>query len=120
MAFLSGIGGGVMVGATAYKFRRWKVTFRGKLPPVNNFTSAYQVLVAGLVAATVTLSGPYDQGGMAFSCTGAYTFTLQWSQSVSLTVPCLLESIDGEQDVEAAATAELVGQSTGAFTAAIT
>lgn len=116
---VSGKTGSVMVSTTAYAFAKWKVSFKTNLPKVNNFTSVYQQLVGGLTSATVTLSGPYDTGNMPFTTGNVYDFILGWNNSVNLTVPCQLESIDGDQDIDGAAGVSLVGQSTGSFTASI-
>ena len=116
---MTGINGAVRTSGSSYAFAKWKADMRANLPKVNNFTSSYQQLVAGMKSATVTLTGPYDQGNMPFTAGASYIFILDWNGSISLTITVLLESIGASQDVEDAGRVELVGQSNGSFTAAI-
>jgi hypothetical protein len=92
-----------------------------KLGSVNNFTSLYQQMVPGITGATITLEGCRDEGNQAFTSGDAYTLILTYTTSVTTSVPCLLESIDAEADVDAPAQkTKLVFQSNGSFTAGIT
>lgn len=118
---LSGTTGSVKISTTTYSFGKWKAEFKTKLPDVTNFNSGgYRQRVTGITEATVTLSGPYDQGNMPFTAGTAYTLLLGWTSLISLSVPILVESIKADNDVDGNPTIEIVGQSTGSFTAAIT
>lgn len=119
MAFISGKEGHVKVSTVEYKFGKWKASFKTNLPKVNNFTSAYQQLVSGLTSATLTIEGPYDNTAMAFTAGTEYTFLLGFTNTVELSVPAIVESIESSQDIEDAARVTITAQSTGTFTAAI-
>jgi hypothetical protein len=119
MAFIAGTSGSVLVGGVAYAFGKWRFAMKAGLPKVNNFTSAYQQLVAGLISGTLTLEGPYDAGNMPIAAGTSYAFTLKFSAAVTLTVTCYVEDITPSQDIEDAARVTVTAQSTGSFTAAI-
>jgi hypothetical protein len=122
MAFnpIGGPSGSVLVGGVAYAFGKWRVNIKGGLPRVNNFTSAYQQLVAGLTSGTLTLEGPYDGGNMPLAVLTAYTFTLKWSNSITLTMPAVVSEIGGSQDIEDAARLTVTAETSGSFTASVT
>lgn len=122
MAFnpIGGPSGSVLVGGVAYAFGKWRVSFKSGLPKVNNFTSAYQQLVAGLLSATLSLEGPYDGGNMPLTAGVSYAFTLKFSNAITLTVTAYVESIDPSQDIEDAARVSVTAQSSGSFTASVT
>lgn len=120
MSFISGISASVGIGATNYSFSKWRVPMKSGLPKVTNFNSApYQLLVAGVLSASIYLEGPYDTGNMAFSAGVSYTWILRWKSDVNLTVPAFIEEIQGSQDVEDAARVNITAQSSGPFTASI-
>jgi hypothetical protein len=121
MAFtpIAGPSGSVLVGGVAFAFGKWRFAMKAGLPKVNNFTSAYQQLVAGLISGTLTLEGPYDAGNMPIAAGTSYAFTLKFSAAVTLTVTCYVEDITPSQDIEDAARVTVTAQSTGSFTAAI-
>lgn len=117
---IGGPSGSVTVGGVTYAFGKWRVSFKGGLPKVNNFTSAFQQLVAGLTSGTITLEGPYDGGNMPLSVLTSYVFVCKFSNSITLTIPALVESIDPSQDIEDAARVSVTAQTSGSFTASIT
>lgn len=117
--FISGTSGSVLVAGVAYAFGKWRFQMKSGLPKVNNFTSAYQVLVAGLLSGTLTLEGPYDGGNMPLAAGTSYAFTLKFSNAITLTVTAFVEDITPSQDIEDAARISVTAQSTGSFTAAI-
>lgn len=117
--FIGGTSGSVLVGGVAYSFGKWRLQMKGGLPKVNNFTSAFQQLVAGLTSATLTLDGPYDGGNMPLAVLTAYAFTLKFSPAITLVVTAMVEDITPSQDIEDAARISVTAQSTGSFTAAV-
>lgn len=117
--FISGTSGSVLVGGVAYSFGKWRFQMKAGLPRVNNFTTGYQVLVAGLLSGTLTLEGPYDGGNMPLAAGTSYAFTLKFSNAITLSVTCYVEDITPSQDIEDAARISVTAQSTGSFTAAI-
>jgi len=123
MAFnpLAGKAASVSIGTVSYAFDEWKATIKNGLSKVTNFTGAgFAQFIAGITDAKVTLSGPYDEGNMAFTVGNAYTLILGYTSMVTLSVPVLLESIEPDVKVEDAQRVSLSFQSTGSFTAAIT
>lgn len=120
MSQLSGTTGYVKLGATTYAFDKWKIAMRGGAPKVTNFTGGgYQQLVAGVVAGTVTLSGPFNSGSMALAVGTSYAFVLGMTTGVELTVTALVTGIDVEDAVEDAPRITVTAESTGTFTASV-
>lgn len=117
---IGGPSGSVTIGGVPYAFGKWRFSMKSGLPKVNNFTSAYQLLVAGLLSGTLSLDGPYDGGNMPLAAGVSYAFVLKFSNAITLTVTCFVESIDPSQDIEDAARLSVTAQSSGTFTAAIT
>jgi hypothetical protein len=117
---IGGPSGSVLVGGVAYAFGKWRFSMKTGLPRVNNFTSAYQLLVAGLTSGTLTLDGPYDGGNMPLTSGTSYAFTLRFSGAISLLVTALVGEIGPSQDIEDAARVTVTAESNGSFTAAIT
>lgn len=116
---ISGIYGSVTVGSTPFALGKWKLSMKTNLPKVNNFTAAFQLLVAGLTSATITASGPYDGGNMPLICGNEYSFTLAYNNTISFVVTAIVESIEPEDDIEDAGRVSITAQSNGVFTAAI-
>lgn len=121
MAFnpLSGIGASTTVGGVTYAFAKWKATMKGGQPKVNNFTSVYQQLVAGLLSASLTLEGPYDGGNMPLSVNTSYVFQCKYANAYVLSFTALVETIDTSSDIEDAGRVSVTANTSGAFTAAI-
>jgi hypothetical protein len=120
--YISGKAGAVYISTTAYSFGKWKVTFKAGAPKITNFTTAgFQALLAGIISATISVSGPYNNGNMGFTVGNTYTFILYFdhANTISLSVPVILTSIDSDDDVEGSPHITLTGESTGTFTAAI-
>lgn len=91
------------------------------LPKVTNFNSSpYQLLVAGILSATVYLEGPYNQGNMPFTAGTSYAWILGFTNSISLTVTAFIEEIGIDEDVEGSPRINITAQSSGSFTASIT
>jgi hypothetical protein len=119
--YLSGVQAAVLIGATPYSFSKWSIPIEIDLPKITNFTSqAFQAIVAAVTRGTITLQGPYNQGNMPFTAGSSYTFILQYTNSVSITVTALIEQIRPDIDVEDAQRITIVAKSNGTFTAAIT
>lgn len=117
---LAGKVGFVNTGASNYAFGKWKWSPKAKMVPVPNFNGGgFEQYVVGLVGGKITISGPYDQGNMAFTVGNTYTWTLGLAVSVTLTVPGILESIDMDEDVEGSPTVTLTVQTNGSFTTSI-
>jgi hypothetical protein len=118
---LSGISGSVQIGDTPYAFTKWTCSMKTLFVKANNFTGGgYQQGVAGITSATLTLEAlTYDEGNMAFTSGSKYVFVLGYTESISLTVTVLVESIDVTVDYEGGQPIKITGQSDGAFTAAI-
>jgi hypothetical protein len=117
---VGGPSGSVLVGGVAYAFGKWRISMKTGLPRVNNFTSAYQQLVAGLTSATISIDGPYDGGNMPLTAGTSYAFTLRVNGAISLVVTALVGEINPSQDIEDAARISITAESNGSFTAAVT
>lgn len=119
--YLSGTSGAVMISSTAYSFAKWKVPMKSGLPKVTNFNSSpYQLLVAGILSATIYLEGPYNQGNMPFTAGTSYAWILKWTPSISLTITAFIEELAVDDDVESSPRVNITAQSSGSFTASIT
>jgi hypothetical protein len=118
MAFnpIAGKQGSTLLGTLTYAFAKWKLSYKAKLVPVNNFTSGFQQLVTGLLSATVSLSGPYDVGNMPMTIGNSYLFTLGITSMINLQVTALIESLEPEDDIEGAAMMAVTAQTSGSFT----
>jgi len=117
---LSGKTGYVNTGAGNYSFGKWELEMKAKMVPVPNFNGGgFEQYVVGLVGGKATITGPYDQGNMAFAVGSTYTWTLGLAVSVFLTFPGILESVKMSEDVDGNPVVTLTVQSNGAFTAAI-
>lgn len=117
---IGGPSGSVLIGGVPYAFGKWRCPIKTGLPRVNNFTSAFQQLVAGLTSGTITLDGPYDGGNMPLTSGQSYEFTLKFSNAISLTLTALVGEIVPSQDIEDAARISITAESSGTFTASIT
>lgn len=118
--YLSGITGAVLIGSTAYSFSKWKVPMKCGLPKVTNFNSApYQLLVAGILSASIYLEGPYNNTNMPFTCGTSYTWIMRWTALISLTVTAFIEELTPDNDVDGSPRVAITAQSSGSFTAAI-
>lgn len=115
----SGITGFVKLGSTTYAFGKWSLAMKAGTPKVTNFTSAYQAVVAGVVSATLTLSGPWDYGNMPLVIGTSYVFHLGLDTGVELSLTAIVSGITPENDVEDAARVTVTAESNGSFTAAI-
>lgn len=120
MSFLSGTEGSVLIGATPYKFAKWRATMQNGLPRVNNFSSAYQQLVLGLTKAQISLEGPYDSAAMPFTVGSSYSFVLKWTASLSLTITARVAELTPDNNVEDAPRLSVTADSDGSFAASVT
>lgn len=116
----AGPSGYVQIGSTRIRFGKWKLTMEGTQPTVNNFESAFQAIVGGLVKATLTFEGAYDGGNMPFTVNTQYTFICGMSASISYPIPAMVKTIEPSQDIDDAGRVTITAQSNGSFTAAIT
>jgi hypothetical protein len=117
---LHGISASVKIATTAYAFDSFKFSPKNKLADVSNFTGAgFKQFIAGMTDGKVSLTGPYDEGNMPFTVGNAYTLVLGYTGVVSVSCPCLCESIDMDVKVDDAQKSSLTFQITGSFTAAI-
>lgn len=119
---LAGITGSVAIADDVYAFTKWTIEMKCVVVKANNFTGGgYQQVVAGMVSATLTLEAlTYDAGNMPFACGSKYDFTLSYSDTISLDITILIETISVTVDYEAGQPVKISGQSDGSFTAAIT
>ena len=115
---IAAAGGGEM-GASDYTFAKWSVSLKTNLPKVNNFSSAFQLLVAGLQDATIQLEGPYNEGNMPLTTGVQYDFFLGWVSGIYLSVPAFVESIDPDNDIDGAPRIKVTAKSSGSFTVSI-
>lgn len=119
--YLSGLTGAISLGTTAYAFGKWKAAFNTKTIPVNNFTSGgYQALVKGFTKATITASGPYNQGNMPLTCGNTYTFNLTLTAGTVLTATGVLGDMTMSNDAEGNPQVDITAESTGSFAASFT
>jgi hypothetical protein len=119
-AYVSGLTGSVKIGATSFSFDRWKLTIKTVLVEVTNFTSGgFQQFVTAITGATLTVSGPYNTGNMAFVCGVAYIWILGFTALIALTVTAIIETLEPDVDAKGRASVSITAQSHGAFTAAI-
>jgi hypothetical protein len=127
-----------------YSFSKWKATLTAKLNDITNFTTqGYQKMLASIVSASLTVSGPYNAGNMnppftqvadptdgpptgsgpgpytGFAVGVQYTFNLGWTSSLGLAIPAIIETIDIDDDVQTDATISITAKSTGPFSAFI-
>lgn len=119
--YLSGVTGFITVTppGTDFDFQKWGLSLKTGLPKVNNFSSAFQILVAGLSSATITADGPYNEGNMPLVSGNYYAFALGWDAGISILVSGYIESLDLDNDVEAAPRVRITAQSSGSFTLSI-
>lgn len=118
--YLSGTLASVTVGGNNYNFAKWRIPMQNGVPRVNNFSSAYQLLVIGLTKGTIYLEGPYDGGNMPLTAGNQYAVVLKWSASLSIAVTARVSELTPDDNVEDAARLAVQLESDGAFTAAVT
>lgn len=120
---LSGKTGYVNNGSGSFSFAKWELEMKTKMVPANNFNGlGYEQYVLGLTSGKATITGPYDEGNMAFNLstqTGTLTWNLGLTATVFISFPGYIESIKMSEDVENNPIVTLTVQSNGAFTAAI-
>jgi hypothetical protein len=121
MSILSGTTGHVKIGSTSYAFDKWKLAIKAGAPNVTNFTSSgYKQIVSGVIAGTLTISGPYNQGSMAFSVNTTYTWLLGLDTGVELSVSAKLTSLEVDNNVEDSPRVSIGAETSGSFTSSIT
>jgi hypothetical protein len=120
VAFLSGITGSITIDGQIYTLAKWKASLKTALPKVNNFTSPFQQLVAGLQSATITIEGPYNAGLTPLTSGAFVTMSLGWESTLGLDLDGYIESLDPDNDIEGAPRVSVTVQSSGAFTVSIT
>jgi hypothetical protein len=116
----SGTQASVMVGSNIFRFDKFDFEINVKDVAVNNFTSAFQLLVAGLGKAKITCSGPYDPTNMPLVGGNTYTLTLGVSESVTFSAPCMANNIKISDAIEDAARISCDFNSNGSFSLAVT
>jgi hypothetical protein len=118
---LSGKTGYVLQNGVARRFGKWETPMEVDEVPANNFVdSPYKIFIPGLAGSTVTVSGPYDAGGMPFVLGATYTLTLGWTPALALVVTGFAQRLVPANDVERNPTLNMVFRVSGAFVAAIT
>lgn len=119
---LSGKSGYFSTGSATYSFGKWEADVKAKMVPVPNFNGlGFMQYVVGLIESKISITGPYDQGNMAFTVGTQYTWHLGLNAGpVELAIPGILEGIKMAEDVEGNPVVTLTVQSTGSFTASIT
>lgn len=111
----------VLIGSTAYAFDEWKFSPKNNLSKVTNFTSScFGLYIPGITEGTITLSGPYDEGNEGVFIIGNSMSVILKTASFTVTVPCLLMSLDLDAKVDDAVRVSLTLQTSGVFTAALT
>lgn len=120
MAFYSGTTGYVTIGTTPYAFGKWKLAIKGGSPKVTNFLSlGFQGVVPGVIQGDITLSGPYNVGGMPLAINGVYVFHLGIYTGVEIVVTAQVTNIEPDDDVDGTPQLSVTATSTGIFTASI-
>jgi hypothetical protein len=103
-----------------YSFDKWSLTLKAILPEITNFTSGgYQALLSGIESGGLTVSGPYNQGNMAFTVGNSYLWVLGFTASIVINMPGLIESIAADDNVKENPKITVTVKSSGAFLAAI-
>ncbi len=118
--FLAGKSASVTVGAKSFSFDKFRLSIKCGLVEVTSFTSGgYQVMIPGILSATLTVSGPYNQGNMTFTAGVSYSWNLTFTTNITLIVVALIESLEPDVDVKGRQSVSITAQSSGSFTAAI-
>ncbi len=88
---------------------------------VTNFNSnGFDQFITGITNGKLELEGTYDEGNMAFTVGNSYTVVVTYTNTVTLSLPCLLEDISVDIKVADPQRVKLSLQVTGSFTASIT
>jgi hypothetical protein len=110
-------------GSPAYRsFDKWKLSMKTTLVEVTSFTSnGFQVLVPAITEATLTVTGPYNEGNMPFTTGVSYTWNLYFSQAtnVLINLQAYIETIEPDVDVKGRASVNITAKSSGSFTPAV-
>ena len=118
--YLSGKDAKVMIGSTTYSFSKWSLDMKTNLPKVTNFTTAgFQKVVQGITSGTLTVSGPYNEGNMAFTSGQSYAWILGFDGTTTLTCTARISSIKADEDVDGSPQISITAETDGSFTAAI-
>lgn len=119
---LSGKSGSVNInGGSSMSFGKWACPMTCKAVPAHNWVSSpYEMYVPGLLGAKVTLDMPsLDSGNVGLSAGTAYTFLLNWTSILGLTVVGFITDLAPDNDVEGAPKLRVGVQVYGAFTASV-
>lgn len=120
MAQLAGKSGSIGFGASNFALREWTVDMRIDPIDTTNFDSAgYKENIAGLIGATISARGPYNQGAMAVTGGSSYAFNLRVNSTTGFAVTARVTSIRLVTGVDNAVQVDISAESTGSFTAAI-
>jgi hypothetical protein len=111
---VSGLLGYVNVDGVAKSFGKWRCPIKVVKPKVNNFKSAFQRIVSGLVGATIQIEGPWDVGAMGLTAGNSYVFQLGVTPSLFLTVTAIID-VEASNDVEDAPRITITGETDGPF-----
>jgi hypothetical protein len=115
MALISGLLGYVNVDGASKSFGKWRLRTKTNKPRVNNFKSAVQRIVSGLIGAELEVDGPWDVGTLGMAAGGTYSFQLGVTPSIFLAVTAIVDW-DASNDVEDAPRIRITGDSDGLFT----
>ncbi len=119
MALLSGITGYVVIGSTVYPFGKWKARMNVPAIKRNNFTSIAQLVVPGVLNATLNIDGPYNAGNMPLAAGVNYVFHLGFTTNLELVITAQVEDLTPDNDIDNAPNISLTCQSNGLFVAAV-
>src|SRR5580658_10186825 len=98
--FLGGPSGSVKIGTSSFSFDMWKLSIKTTLVEVTSFTSGgFQVMVAAVTGATLTVSGPYNMTNMPFTSGVGYIWLLYFTASIYLSVFALIETLEPSMEV---------------------
>lgn len=104
----------------SFSFDTWELSSNAKLPDITNFTSGgYQALLSGIIDGTVTVSGPYNSGNMAFTAGLTYVWVLCFTDAIYLTCTAIIQTLKADDKVADAPRINIVAKSTGSFSAGI-
>jgi hypothetical protein len=117
MAFnaISGTQGSVVIGTTTINFKTWEFAWDQNLPNVNNFSSAFQLLVNGVSKGTINLTGPYDAGNSPLTLGQSATVTVKVNNVFSYQGPVLINNITLNDDIDDAARLKVSCETSGTF-----
>lgn len=120
--FQSGKFSAVLIGTVSQSLKSWTLTIDSKMLETSNFnTAGYRTYIAGLVGASLDVSGDLDvgpsgSGGNYGLVSGtAYTWTLEANSGVTWVVTAIISNITPKSEVDGTVTISIKAQVTGVF-----